>query len=134
MAGFTQFDHPQFTIIREARFSAVQGPAEEVTYAQFRSRSKCLLRFVHITCTSNPSATTQSIHVVRSGATIASKTWTHVSAGGAENSMLITLTTLNTLHTITEVAGVECSGAGGLGKWDLLYEYQMLPPYTIIGS
>lgn len=127
----SQYDDPNFTVLREQRFCAVQGPASATDFAHFRSRNKVLIRSVHVVMRSAASGTAGSLHFTRSAVTIASKT---VSAASVGYSMVITLTTNNTLATITEVAAIRMTGAADKGKWDVLYEYQILPPMTMIGG
>jgi hypothetical protein len=128
------YDHPFFTMLHERYENAVQGPASATDFAHFRSRNKILLRAVHVWLRSNASATSGSLHFTRSAVTIASKTVAEASVTGAY-SLCITLTTNNTLHTITEFGAIRMTGAADKGKWDVLWEYQVLyPSASLIGS
>jgi|TARA_Y100000310_G_scaffold42078_1_gene39376 hypothetical protein len=127
----TAYDHPHFTISRESRMAAVQGPASAVDFAHFRSRNKVLLRAIHVNLRSAASGTAGSLHYTRSAATLASKTISSASVG---YSAVLTLTTNNTLHTISEVAAIRITGAADKGKWDVLYEYDILYPSTHLGQ
>ena len=122
----TAYDHPHFTISRESRMAAVQGPASAVDFAHFRSRNKVLLRAIHVNLRS-----AGSLHYTRSAVTLASKTISSASVG---YSAVLTLTTNNTLHTISEVAAIRITGAADKGKWDVLYEYDILYPSTHLGQ
>lgn len=125
------YDNPQFSVLREARYAAVQGPASTTDFAYFRSRNMVLIKAVHVNMRSAASGTAGSLHFTRSAVTIASKT---VSSASVNYSAVITLTTNNTLHTISEVGALRMTGAADKGKWDVIYEYQVLSPATIIGS
>lgn len=126
------YTHPQYTELHEARMCAVQGPASVTDFAHFRSRNIVILRAVHAVLKSAASAAAGSLHVTRSGITIATKTI--VSATSAGSLFTITLTSSNTLHTITEVGALRVSGAADKGKWDVLWEYDVVYPATKIGS
>ena len=127
------YDHPQFSIVYETRYLNAQAGASTAAFAHFRSRNKVLLRAVHAIVKSAASAAGGSLHYLRSAATLASKTI--VSATSVGYSLCITLTGNNTLHTITEVAALAVSGAADKGKWDVIWEYEILYPGTAkIGS
>ena len=126
------YDHPYFQILFERAFTKVQGPASATDFAHFMSRNKVLLRAVHVWMRSAASSTAGTLHFTRSAVTIASKTVTSASVG---YSICITLTTNNTLSTITEVGALRMTGAADQGKWDVLWEYQVLyPSADMIGS
>jgi hypothetical protein len=122
----------QFTGLREVWMNKVQGAAASVTnFAHFASRNKILIRAVHIFVRSTASGTAGSMHVVRDTTTIASKVMSSLADSGTYHC--ITCTTLNTLSTITEVAALRASG-NEKGKFDVMYEYQVLYPATFIGD
>ena len=125
------YSQDYFTELKECWLNKVQGPASATDFAHFAARNKVLIRAVHIWCRSAASGTAGSLHFVRSTVTIASKTISSMSLGVA---MSLTLTATNTLHTITEIASLRVTGAADKGKWDVLYEYQVLYPATLIGS
>ncbi|MDY6893896.1 MAG: hypothetical protein SVO01_00535 [Thermotogota bacterium] len=126
-----RYDDPHYNIMREARYSSVQGPVSATDFAHFRSRSKVLLHAVHVKMMSAASGTAGSLHYTRSAATLVSKT---VSSASVGFSMCITLTTNNTLHTISEIAAIRMTGAADKGKWDVIWEYEILPFSTILGG
>lgn len=130
------YDHPNFTVRREARLNAVQGAAASLTdFAHFRSRNKCIVDYVTVHCTSLPSAATSwSLQVMRTGATgtsthtIAAKTITSFSVVG-NLSAVITLTSSNTLATLGAFFALEMDGTEK-GKFDVCWEYRILPSET----
>lgn len=125
----TQYDDPNFTIIREQRFVAVQSPSASLTdFAVFRCRNKCIVKTVVVHCRSLPSAATSfSLQVMRgASSTIAAKSITSFSVVG-DMSAIITLTSSNTLTSAGEYFGIELDGTEK-GKFDVIYEYQLLPP------
>lgn len=128
----SQYDDPNFTVLREHFRKAVQGPASVTDFAQFFSRNKILVRAVHAKLASAASAAGGTLHVTRSAVTISSKTLVSATSAGSITSF--TLTTLNTLHTITEIMALRVSGAADKGKWDVIYEYQILPDLSLIGG
>jgi hypothetical protein len=127
------YSHPYFTEMKEMWLNKVQGPASVTDFAHFCSRNKVLVRAVHLWLRSDASGTAGSLHVCRSGVTIASKALAGYEVS-AEYYACMTLTTLNTLHTITEIVSLQVSGTADRGKVDVLYEYQILYPATLIGS
>ena len=129
LEGYT---HPIYSELHECRMNKVQGPASVTDFAHFRSRNIVILRAVHAVLRSAASAAAGSLHFTRSGVTLFSKTI--LSATSAGSLFTITLTSSNTLHTITEVGALRVSGAADKGKWDVLWEYDVIYPATKIGS
>jgi hypothetical protein len=126
------YSHEDFTGLREVLLNKVQGAAASVTnFAHFASRNKILIRAAHIWARSAASGTAGSMHVVRGTTTIASKAMGSLADAGKYHC--ITVTTLNTLATITDVIALRASG-NEKGKFDVLYEYQVLYPATFIGD
>jgi len=126
------YDHPYFQILFERFQNNLQGPVSATDFAHFMSRNKVLLRAVHVWMRSAASGTAGTLHFTRSAVTLASKTVASASVG---YYACITLTADNTLHTITEVAALRMTGAADKGKWDVLWEYQVLyPSAELIGS
>jgi hypothetical protein len=83
------------------------------------------------TATNFPSAGT--LFVTRSGVTVATLAVGSLNAGGTGASYCFTLTTNNTLATITEVMALRLKGLDK-GQWDVIYEYDVCYPATKIGS
>lgn len=126
------YSHSDYTGLREIWLNKVQGAVASVTdFAHFASRNKILVKAVHLFVRSTASNTAGSMHVTRSGVTIASKTMSSMADSGTYHC--ITCTTLNTLSTITEQIAIRASG-NEKGKFDVCYEYQVLYPSTHIGS
>lgn len=126
------YSHSDYTGLREVLLNKVQGASASITdFAHFASRNKILIRAAHIFVRSTASGTAGSMHVTRSGVTIASKTMSSLADSGTYHC--ITCTTLNTLSTITEQIALRMSG-NEKGKFDVIYEYQVLYPSTFIGA
>lgn len=132
------YSHPVYTKLHEARLCKVQGPVSLLDFAHFRSRNTVIVRAVHLNIRSMCSAasaatnlaTAGTVFVTRSAVTIA----TLAVAGGVTGySGCITLTTNNTLATITEVMAIRLKGFDK-GQWDVIYEYDVVYPATKIGS
>ncbi len=132
ISSLKQYDDPNYTVLRETRYQGVQGPASLTDFAHFFSRNKVLVRCVIARLKSAASAAGGSLHVARSAVTIASKVLT--SATSAGSLQIFTLASLNTLHTITEMMSLRVSGAADKGKWDVIYEYDILPFATKLGT
>ena len=127
------YSHSDYTGLREAFFNRVHFTTSATEYAQFASRNKVLVRAVHVWIRSAMSAAGGSLYVARGTTTIAAVTVVSGTTTGTYHC--ITCTSLNTLATITDVMGVGCSGAvGGKGDLDIMYEYQVLYPSTLIGA
>ena len=126
------YDHPNFTVRREAHLGVVQTPAASLTdFAHFRCRNKCMVTHVMVVCTSLPSAiTTFSLQVMRGATTIAAHTVTSFSALGDDMSaggpLVITLNSSNTLVSIGDSISLELD-ATEKGKFDVVYEYVLIP-------
>ena len=125
----TRYDDPNFTVVREQRMVAVQGPAASLTdFARFRCRNKCIVKSVMVHCTSLPSAvTTWTLLVMRAGATTVNKYTVSSFSVVGDISMLLTLSTLNTLVSAGERIALQFDTTEK-GKFDVTYEYQLLPP------
>ncbi len=129
------YSHPQYTILHECLFNKVAVAATSTNYAHFRSRNKVIVRAVHFALRSNASATSGTLKIFRSAVSIGKAiTPSHVSTGGAEYVTTATLVSSNTLNTITEYMSFQAQGGLNLGKWDVLYEYDVVYPATKIGS
>ena len=126
-----RYDHPEFTILRERQMVHVQAPSASLTdFAIFRSRNKCKVTHVVVTCVSLPSAATSwSLQVMRGAATLAAHTVSSFSAVGGLSNVTITLNSSNTLTSSGESISLEMDGTEK-GKFDVLYMYQMLPRDT----
>jgi len=125
------YDNPNFTIVREARMYGAQSPAASLTdFAVFRCRSKCIVKTISVHCRSLPSAiTTFSLQVMRGASTIAAKTVTSFSVVG-DLSAIFTLNSSNTLTSLGESISLELDSTEK-GKFDVIYEYQLLPPANL---
>jgi hypothetical protein len=136
MAEYTgdvnSYSHSDYTGLRQVWLNKVQGAAASVTdFAHFASRNKIIVRAAHIFVRSTASGTAGSMHVTRSGITIASKAMSSLAEAGTYHC--ITCTTLNTCSTITEQIALRASG-NEKGKFDVCYEYQIIYPSSFIGS
>lgn len=120
------YDHPHFTITREAHLGVVQSPSTSLTdFAHFRCRNKAIVTHVIVTCTSMPSAATSfSLQVMRGATTIAAFTVTSMSAVGAIAQQVITLASSNTIVSATDAISLELDGTEK-GKFDVVYVYRM---------
>lgn len=121
-----RYDHPNFTLVREARMAAVQSPATSLTdFAHFRSRNKCIVTHAVVHCKSLPSAATSwSLQVMRGATTIGALGVTSFSVVG-DLSAVITLTSSNTLLSAGQSISLELDGTEK-GKFDVVYEYRLL--------
>ena len=126
------YSEPQYTGLREVWMNMVKGGESTVHVAHFASRNKILVRALHLWVRSACTAAGGSIQVSRDTTSIAGKGATSMTTVGTYHC--ITLTTLNTLATITEVISMETNGTCGGGDFDIMYEYQVLYPATFIGS
>jgi len=122
-----RYDHPSFTVVREARLCQVQAPATSlVDFAHFRSRNKCIVTHAIVHCTSLPSAvTTWSINVMRSTSTLKTFAVTSFSVVG-DLSAVITIASSNTLLSAGESISLQLDTTEK-GKFDVTYEYRLLP-------
>jgi len=125
------YSHSDYTGLKEVWINKVQMGACVTPVAQFSSRNKILVRAMHVWTRSAASGSAASLTVTRSGVTIASKVGASLNATGIY--FCVTCTTLNTLSTITEQVGFQLD-TGDKGKWDVMYEYQVLYPSTHIGA
>jgi hypothetical protein len=127
------YDHPNFTVRREAHLGVVQAPSVSLTdFAHFRCRNKCIVTHVTVVCTSLPSAiTTFSLQVMRGAAsTIAAHTVTTFSALGDDLSaggpLVITLASSNTLVSLGNWIALELDSTEK-GKFNVVWEYRLVP-------
>lgn len=127
------YDDPNFTILRESRLGNVQGPVSLVDFAHFFCRNKVLVRAVHARLQSAASLAAGSLVVMRTqgGSAQTIQTKALVSATSAGSLSSITLSSLNTLTTVTDYISLRLK-ANDKGKWDVYYEYQLLPPAVTI--
>lgn len=128
------YSHPMYTKLHECLFSNVVVDATSTNYAHFRSRNKVIVRAVSFALRSVCAASTGTLAILRSGVTIAHATCSHVHTDSGGFATTITLTSLNTLATITEVMTFMASGGLNQGDWDVLWEYDVVYPATKIGS
>jgi len=132
----TNYADANLRLLREAHVRGV-GPASTVDFAHFMSRNKCVVRAVHVRLSSAASAAGGSIHVARrrnapSNTSIQTLgTETMVSATSAGTSWSYTLTTNNTLTSLKDVMVLNTTGACDQGKFDVVYEYQLLSELTV---
>ncbi len=122
-----RYDHPNFTISRQAHMAQVQAPSASLTdFARFRTRNKCKVTHVTVHCTSLPSALTSfSVQVMRAGATtIGAKTVTSFSVVG-DMSLTITMSSLNTLVSSGNYISLQFDSVEK-GKFDVMWEYILL--------
>ena len=132
----SKYDDANFKVIREARLDKCQAGVSLVDFAHFYCRNKVLVRAVHARLHSAASVAAGSLVVVRSrtgsAATIQTKSLLSATSAGSISS--ITLSSLNTLGSINDYIALRLKG-NDKGKWDVVYEYQVLPPsMTAIGS
>jgi len=123
------YDHPNFTVVREAHMKSVQAPSASLTdFAQFRCRNKCIVTHVVVTCVSLPSAvTTWSLYVMLNGAsTIATKTLTSFSNVSGLSAAVITIASQGTLESVTNFMSLQMDTTEK-GKFDVIYVYRFLP-------
>lgn len=127
----SKYDDPNFTVVREARMIACQSPSASLTdFAEFRCRNKCVVKAVTIHCKSLPSAiTTFTILAMRSTTTINKYTQSSFSAVG-DMSATITCVSANTLASASQTISLQLDSTEK-GKFDVIYEYNLLPPATI---
>lgn len=129
------YSHPIYTTTHECRFTKVQGPTSTLAFAHFRSRNKVIVRAVHAIVVSICSAGGGSLGVQRDTTSLTFRTLVSANSLGATgNSVCMTLTSSNTLNTITEVMSLVVTGAADRGKWDVIWEYDVVYPATKIGS
>lgn len=123
------YDHPHFTIVREAHLGVVQAPAASLTdFAHFRCRNKALVTHVIVTCTSLPSAITSfSLQVMRGATTIAAHTVTSFSALGDDiDGLIITIPSQGTLVSVGNTVSLELDSTEK-GKFDVVWVYRLIP-------
>jgi hypothetical protein len=127
------YDHPHYTVVRQISLDKIAGGSTSlVEFARFRCRTKALVRFVHVYCRSAPSAASGQVSVSRQGSIIKTQTISTASLVAGQ-SFLFTLTSCNTLETITDTVGIQLGGTDK-GDWDVLYEFQVLAGGDILGS
>ena len=126
------YDHPMYKVRKVCRFDNVNAPVSTTDFAHFRSRNQVIVRAVHVYLRSVVSSTASvgSLVATRNGTTIQSFS-IHASAISA--SLLLTLTTSNTLNSMTDYAAIRFVGFDN-GKWDVMWEYDVCYPATKIGS
>lgn len=123
------YDSPNFTIRRQETLKTQQGPAASATdFAIFRTRNRAIVTHAIVTCLSLPSAaTTWSLRVMRDGATtIATKILTGFSAVAGLSAAVITIAADGTLNSVSNFVSLEM-GTTEKGKFDVVWEYQLLP-------
>lgn len=127
----TAYDDPNFQVVRHAHMPQCQAGVSLTNFAAFRTRNKCVVTAANVRLHSAASAAAGAIAICRrrnspsntSLATIA--TYSLTSATSAGSIFSITLPTLNTLTTIHDAVVCVLNG-NDKGKWDIVYEYQML--------
>ena len=125
------YDHPHFTIEREANLGVVQAPSVSLTdFAHFRCRNKAVVTHVMVNCTSVPSAMTAfSLQVMRGATTIAALTLSSYSVvGDAQlSAKVMTLGVASTtLASIGASMSLEMDG-NEKGKFNVVWVYRFLP-------
>jgi len=130
MAGMTDslgYDHPHYTILRQQIIES-QGPASAIDFCVFRCRTKAIMKYIHIKCISAPSVASGQLEITHTGSNQYVETVSSASlVAGA--SYGYTCVSSNTLVTITDTYALQLSGTD-LGKWSVLYEYQVVPEWT----
>lgn len=118
-----RYDHPHY-IVRRQQIVEGQAPVSAVDFCVFRCRTKAIVRYVHIKCISAPSVASGSLEITHNGSNNKVHTVSTASlVAGA--SWAYTMVSSNTLVTITDTMALQLSGTD-LGKWSVLYEYQVL--------
>ena len=133
MSG-VRYDHPTYTVVRQAAFSEDVGSATD--FAVFRVRDKAIVTKVSYRCLSAPTVggtlLIKKAFVALATSTIRSFQSTALSSAtaGDSNGVLptmetITLNSANTLASIGE--GIAIRSDQGIGTFEIIYEYHLLP-------
>jgi hypothetical protein len=128
------YSHPMYTELHEALISKVAVAATATSYGHFRSRNKVIVRAVSFALRSNCSSTAGTLNILNNTTTIATIVVCHASTGGGAYVLTKTLVSSNTLATITDTMTFTATGGINIGKWDVLWEYDVVYPATKIGS
>lgn len=136
--NISRYDDANFTIIRQANVPGqAQAPVSLTDFAHFQCRNRCIVHAVNFRLKSAASVAGGSLVAVRcrntpsnsSVQTIAS--YSLISATSAGSLGTITLASLNTLESLSDYIAVRLK-SNDKGKWDIVYEYQLLPSATKI--
>lgn len=128
-----RYDDANFTILRQANVPSAQAGVSLVDFAHFRCRNKCIVHAVNFRIQSAASAAAGSLVAVRCRNTPSNSSvqtinsYSLVSATSAGSLGTITLASLNTLTSISDYIALRLK-SNDKGKWDVVYEYQLLPP------
>lgn len=131
-----KYDDPNFKLLREQMMPAVQGPLSLIDFAHFRSRNKCIVHAIHVRVASGASVAGGSMVAVRarntpSNASVQTiNSFSLVSQTSAGSMFTITLASLNTVNSISDHIALRLKTTD-LGKYDVTYEYQILPNQTL---
>lgn len=124
------YDHPHYLITRQASIFNVRSNVSGVAMCHFRTRAKSLVKHITVRCISAPSVASGQIAILRNNTTTL-KTHTVSTASLVASAMFhYTCVSSNTLATITDYMNIKLS-ATDKGKWEVIYEYQMLPSGTL---
>lgn len=127
------YDHPHYNIVRQQSIFNLRSNESAVAMCHFRTRQKALVRHVTVRCISAPSVASGQIAILRNNATTL-KTHTVSTASLVASAFFqYTCVSSNTLETITDYMNITLSGTDK-GKWEVIYEYQMLPFSNVVGS
>lgn len=131
------YSDPHYQVVHQSQaFTADTASATD--FAIFRCREKCLVTQVHYRCLSAPSLAGSTLLVRKAFVTLTSSTiraftstaLSSASAGSVGGTLptmeTITLTTNNTLASVGE--GIAVRSNDSVGEWEIIYEYQILPP------
>jgi hypothetical protein len=124
-----RYDDANFTLLREERMPSVQAGVSLVDFAHFMSRNKVIVHAVHVRIASAASVAGGSLVAVRSRSSSAKtiNSYSLTSATSAGSQFSITLASLNTITSLNDYIGLRLK-SNDKGKWDVTYEYQILPP------
>jgi len=125
-----RYDHPHYLITRQQSIFSETSSVSGVALCHFRTRAKSVVKHVTVRCISAPSVASGQIAILRNNATTL-KTHTVSTASLVASAMFnYTLVSSNTLATLTDYINIAFSGTDK-GKWEVIYEYQMLPGGTL---
>jgi len=135
---FSKYDDPNFQIIRQVNIPAqAQAPVSLTDFSHFQCRNRCIVHAVSFRLKSAASVAGGSIVAVRCRNTPSNSSvqtinsYSLISATSAGSMGTITLASLNTLESISDYIAVRLK-SNDKGKWDIMYEYQLLPSGTKI--
>ena len=129
-----RYDDPNFTILRQSNIEG-SNVTSLTDFCKFVSRNKAIVHAVHWHLVSAASAAGGSLVAVRSrstsAATIKSYSLTSATSVGSYGTM-----TLGSLNTVTSIGDyIACRvKSNAKGKWNITYEWQLLPPTLLISK